>query len=374
MNKILVYFPYPLRDAKSGSAVRPRKMIAAFREYADINGFELIEIYGDSKERKRKIKEFKSKVNPKDVLMCYMENATIPLWLTDNDHIPRNPFLDLSFLKYLQKHKIPLGIFYRDAYWLFDDEYPVKGIKKAVMKTIFRIEKKVFEKYSERIYLPSIEMNRHLGFTSHKVAGLPPGSEKNFLYDTKLNNKSLLNMIYVGAISEKMGLSNLLNAIRLVNESEVSCKLLLVCREEDYNFYKQDIINLENLGLVEVRHAFGEELYSLYENMDIAIIPREKNVYNDFAVPVKLFEYLSFGLPVVATDNDAVANIINAGLYGLIVKSNPKDLSDGIIKMGNRELRVNIKENILKDVPKKHLWIHRAEKVVNELSKAKSAQ
>ena len=370
MNKVIIYFPYPLKIANTGSSVRPNKMLEAFREYTTNHGLELIEIYGESIERKEKVEKFIKSINPKEILFCYMENSTLPYWLTDKDHIPRTPFLELLLFRYFKKNNIPLGIFYRDVYWLFDEEYSLKGIKKSVMRAIYRLEKNIYKKFANKIFLPSNDMNEYLDFPVSIVSSLPPGSEKRFL--PNINNKTnTLNIIYVGAISEKMGLSNMLKAVKIVNESNVRCKLLLICRLEDYNLYKKDLLQLEKLNLVEVRQAFGQELYALYENADIAIIPREKNVYNDFAVPVKLFEYLSFGLPVVSTDNNAVTNIIQEGPYGIIVKSNPEDLSNAIIKLNCQELRTKIKNNISRDIPNKHLWINRVEKIFNDLCTTK---
>jgi len=151
LNKVLVYFPYPLREANSGSAVRPLKMLQAFREYTNKNGLELIEIHGDSKERKKRVKEFKSKVNPNDVLFCYMENSTLPFWLTDKDHFPRTPLLEISFFRYLKQYSIPLGLFYRDIYWKFDD-YALKGYKRRIMRIIYRAEHSIYKKYVSQFF------------------------------------------------------------------------------------------------------------------------------------------------------------------------------------------------------------------------------
>lgn len=367
MYKIIVYFPYPLGDTKSGSAVRPIKMLEAFREYTFNNGLELIEIHGDSKERQRKIKEFKSKVNPKDILYCYMENSTLPFWLTDKDHLPRTPILEISFFHYLKKHSIPLGLFYRDIYWKFD-EYSLIGYKRAIMRSIYRAEHLVYKKYVTQFFLPSNEMNKYVLFPTDRTSSLPPGGENFSGYRVPEKSKEL-NVIYIGGISEQYGLNDMLDAAEIVYNSNKSVKLHLICRKDEYMLYEKTFNKVKEKPWLNVYHAYGDQLKEIYKFADVAIIPRKKNVYNDFAVPVKLFEYLSYGLPIISTNCNAQAEVIEKDELGIIVKDNAESLAEGIIYFQNEKQRTHHAQKVKEALEKSHLWIHRVEEISCKLKR-----
>jgi len=368
MNKVVIYFPYPLRDANSGSSVRPLKMLKAFREFTNKNDLELIEIYGISKERKMKIKEFKSNTNPNDVLFCYMENSTLPVWLTDKDHLPRTPLLENDFLRYLKKSNIPIGLFYRDIYWKFDDIYPLKGYKRSIMRKIYQAELLLYKKYVTHFFLPSMEMNKYTNFPIERMSSLPPGGENLLEYQNNKQN-NILNIIYVGAISESQGLTDMLQATEDIYRVNNNVKLHLVCREDEFKQYIEVFSNKSEKPWLIVYHAFGDQLQSIYNLADVAIIPRRKNIYHDFAVPVKLFEYISYGLPIISTNCDAQAKIIEKHELGIIVKDNVESLKESITYFQNVENRKHHSEKVKEALENSQLWIHRVEEISNKLQK-----
>lgn len=368
LNKIIVYFPYPFRIQQSGSQVRPVKMLEAFNQFGTDNGIEVICINGESKERQEMINEIYQKVNPKSILFCYMENSTLPFWLTDFDHIPRKPFLDIKFFRYLKKHRVPLGIFYRDIYWKFDDEYPLKGIKKAIMQNIYKIEKKVYERYASHFFLPSLQMNKYVDFDSNRTYSLPPGGEVHRLNKIKRSNGDLLDVIYVGGISERYGLQVMLESFDIINQNTQKANLLLVCRKNEYEEHKKVVEKYKKCRWLKIYHAFGEDLIPIYQQADVGIIPIQKNTYNDFAVPVKLFEYLSFGLPIIATNCNAQAEIILNNGLGIVTKPDSHSLVQAIETLMDSERLNDYERNVQEYLMNKGLWIHRVEEVFNILT------
>lgn len=369
MKIIIVYYPFPLREQSSGSAVRPVKMIEAFEKLGQRENIKIISIYGLAKERAVSLNKIYKEVNPKDILFCYMENSTLPLWLTDHTHIPRKPLLDIFFFRFLKKNNIPIGLFYRDIYWKFREEYPLKGAARLVMKSIYLLEMKLFKKYINHFFLPSIQMNTYTGFDKDKVSALPPGGE-NKLNLKSINKKGdLLNVIYVGGISERYGIKNMLTAFDILNRDKQQANLHLVCREKEYEEYKQIIRPFQNSTWLNIYHAFGEELDKIYNKADIAIITIKNNKYNNFAVPVKLFEYISYGLPIVSTDCHAQAEIINKFNLGIVTNDNSQDIAKGISYFMDKKVLEEYASNVREALLKNHLWQNRVESVYNILIK-----
>lgn len=366
MKNIIVYFPYKLSDnPKTGSSVRPHKMVEAFKLLGNNYGVEIIVISGESKQRKREIKEFINSEKIKKTLFCYMENSTMPYWLTDEDHIPRHPFSDIRFWKYLKKNNVPIGLFYRDIYWKFKELYTLEGAKKLltpVMRAIYQKELRQFHKIVDVLYLPSLEMNEYVGWDGN-IEELPPGIDVMRQLNPADYSDSL-NLIYVGAINDLHGMKVLLEAMERVYK-EIKAHLFLVCRE---NEYRQNNLLQQHGGKpwLTIKHLSGKPLEELYEKVDVGLIPRKTNVYHNFSVPVKLFEYLSYGLPLVVTNCKAQERIISEGQYGMITSDNPTDYAEGILALSQKKVYANYKNNILSNAFDQHSWYARVEKVYTD--------
>jgi glycosyltransferase involved in cell wall biosynthesis len=365
MKKVLVYYPFPLaKEANSGSKLRPLEMIKAFNSWGEQNGIKVVIISGTSIERERQFQELVSKGELNDLWFCYMENQTIPLWLTDPGHKPARPFLDRKILKFLQSRNIPIGVFYRDIYWKFDDLYPLKGIKKRFMQTIYRLEEKFYQKYCNVIFVPSLEMGKYVDI-DRPMVDLPPGGKEVAISYKKIENRHL-EAIYVGAIkSEEYGLPLLLDALELVNEKELRCRLTVVCRPDEYETLAQEQKEKMRKQNVEVKHISGEKLDELYKQMDFAFIPRLCTEYQHFSMPVKLVEYLSNGLPIVATECEAQKRFLSEYGYGVICKDEKKSMAEAIEKIV-KTIEI-YQERIQATFFKNHSWIARVEKVKNSL-------
>lgn len=365
MKSVLLYYPFVLAEnVNSGSKLRPRLIYEAFQLWGKEKNIEILLLSGTSKEREHKFESWRKSGKLNNILFCYMENQTIPLWLTDEGHIPRKPFIDKKVLSFLKRRGVPIGVFYRDVYWKFDELYPLKGLKKKIMQLIYRLEEKFYEKYCDVIFLPSIAMGAYVNINRKKVA-LPPGGKKRNIKKIPCH-QNVLRAIYVGGVKNKdHGLPLLLDALKVVNKDSKECDLTIVCRKNEYEELEVEKKEALKQLDVNVKHLSGEELDALYLEMDFALIPRYRTVYNDFSVPVKLVEYLSNELPVIATNCEAQKEFIMSGGYGIICNDEPKDLANAIIEMKKR--KNEFVDNIQKTFFEQHSWIARVRKVEETL-------
>lgn len=363
--KFIVYFPFHLKSGESGSGVRPTQLLNAFHQLAEEKNMECIEIIGSSQERKQKLNDLYQNVDPSQIEFCYMENQTIPIWLTDSDHLPRAPFLDLNFMKFLKKNDIPLGIFYRDVYWKFKQHYQVSfGIKQAMI-SLFHLELLMYKRYAKKIFLPSTEMNKYLSVPGEQLSTSPPGGKK--IQKMARFQEGAPNAVYVGGINPRYGIYEVLKAFRSINSSDTRISLSLVCRKHEFDTYRSLMEEYLEAEWLTIHHAHGEQLTPIYEKADFGIVTLQKEVYNDFAVPVKLFEYLSYGLPVLATNCNALERIVKEDSLGVIVPDNSKDIEIGILELLDENKRSAFKKQVELALQTKHLWIHRAEDIRSAL-------
>jgi glycosyltransferase involved in cell wall biosynthesis len=370
MDKVLVYFPFALaKKADSGSKVRPLKMIEAFRKWGSEQELEVIVVSGESKEREEKWNDLLQKRALTNVRFCYAENQTIPIWLTDKNHIPSKPLIDKKVFQYLKQHQIPMGIFYRDVYWKFDELYPLKGLKKSVMQWLYRREEKFYEKYADAIFLPSLEMGKYVDINRTKVA-LPPGG-KEVVFEKPSREGNEVRAIYVGAVKHSdNGLPLMLETLNRIQAEGLPLSLTVVCREQEYTGLPDEQKEKMKQLNVDVKHISGAELDALYKDMDFAFLPRTKSTYNDFSVPVKLVEYLSNYLPVLASNCTAQQRFVESGPYGVVASATVDEMVTATKKMMEQH------HTFLKTIQNKFLadnsWTARVQTVNQTLSKIKT--
>lgn len=344
--------------AESGSSVRCNQMLNSFKKM-DI---ELKVISGRTDEIKKRQQNAKMllrwlKYNRPD--FCYIEPPSGPFFCKE----------DLKVLKKLQKLKIPTSLFYRDAYWMFPDLFFTsktiyEKAKQLIIKKMQQRDLKIFQNCCQHIFFPSTEMAVLFPFKS--FSSLPPGCE---LYEC---NESLYyitkNIIYIGGANEHYGTYLLLDAVKKLNEQNKNVNLIYICPESNWarlpNIYKA----YEREEWLRVEHIYGiENLIKAYQQADIAIIPRIKNEYLDFAMPIKLFEYLSFLKPIISTNCLSTANFIKKNNIGIVCEDNIESLSDSIWKLLNDPvLYAELKSNCIK-VRKVNTWNNRTQEVINTL-------
>ncbi|PML80841.1 glycosyltransferase [Enterovibrio norvegicus] len=305
--KIIFHHPLPLNfNSPSGSGIRPVKMYNAFVSL----GYEVDLVVGYSSERQAAIKRVLRNIQAGEkYLFCYSEASTMPLALTDIDHLPRSPFIDACFFKALKNNKIKCGVFYRDIYWKFDNTSPnsfTQKAKKWFAKFFYRLEVFTYKLFVDNVFVPSIKMGKYIPYIQkEKFIELNPGLVSNpFVKKIKQENMQLL---YVGGTT---GFYNINLLIEVVGKHFSENIFLTVCtRPDDAAALKKTIPNIpDNVNVVS---RSGEELLPLYEKADCACLYMEPSTYREFAVPIKLFEYVGYGKPVIASSGTWVGHFVS---------------------------------------------------------------
>jgi glycosyltransferase involved in cell wall biosynthesis len=108
------------------------------------------------------------------------------------------------------------------------------------------------------------------------------------------------------------------------------------------------------------RRAF-HELPIVMQAATVAVVPLRINEYNDLAVPVKLFDYMAFGLPLVVTACRDTAALVQEMQSGLVVADQTADLADGILHLlEDPALARQLGNNGYQAIQNAHSWSHRA--------------
>ncbi len=364
INRLLYLTYIPLEDnPSSGSSVRPQKMKAAL----DSLGIEVKTFGGINNNiglRKKTVKEVKALLKTWSPDACYIEPPSGPLFY----------YGDVRLIKRLHRMGIPMSIFYRDAYWKYP-EYSadnkkaiINRTKRLIIKCMQSHQWNVFRKNIDIIYFPSMTMAKE--FVCPRKDTLPPGG---FIPDVK-EKKDLsqpLQFIFVGGAARDHGTHLTLNAFNKVNRSGIIAKVIYICPEEQWNGLGID--KAEYSEWLEVVHTSGDDnLKPYYERADVALLTAPKTVYRDFAVPIKIYEYMSYLKPILVTDCTETAKIVNENQIGWVVNDNSDSVAAKITELcAHYEKVYQIQEN-MKTARSNNLWLSRAEKVINDLDSIKA--
>ena len=91
---------------------------------------------------------------------------------------------------------------------------------------------------------------------------------------------------------------------------------------------------------------------------DIGVSPLHKNIHHDTTYANKIFQYLSFGKPIVVSDCKAQEKIVEMYQCGLVFKDrNVIDFSEKILKLhGDKKLYNDSSFNAKKAIKEKLHW------------------
>lgn len=354
----LLYITYIdfTENPKSGSAVRPQKMYKAFLEHGvDVKLLECQQ--NKRKQRKEKVKEILHWLDSNKPDICYIESPSGPIF----------NYIDLKLIKKVHKMGIPIGYFYRDAFWLFPEWMNLGKLKNNVIIFMNKITLSVLKNNCDILYFPTKSAAELFDFAYFKrVDMLPPAADIGNIKEDVVN-ELYKNCVYVGAVSETDGTFELLKAFTYLNDkTDLNISLTIVCREQEWEKINKSVDDT-NCKWLRVIHASGKELASIYSKSDVALFPRQSDKYIDIAMPVKLFEYFSFGKPVIATKRIEPMKFIMENNCGLICNDDYKSIAKTIeCFYRDEELQIRLKENV-KKTAKNNQWVNRANKVMEDL-------
>ncbi|MSS83463.1 glycosyltransferase family 4 protein [Actinomycetaceae bacterium WB03_NA08] len=364
MPVMVFHAPFELQEnPTAASALRPVRMLKAFENI----GYKVWKVTGTGKERKKSLRALGRAIRGGlKVEFVYSESATIPNAFTEPRHFPLRPFLDAEFFALMHRHNIPIGVFYRDIYWVFDEyKERVGAAVAAAMSTLYRWDLAIYDRYVDVLFVPSLPMADHI---PHKldpiIVALPPGA------DTRADGveQSLtgpLKLLYVGGTNPRhYEISILLEAV-----SRVSNVSLTICTPKD-SWEKDKTMYADLLSdSVCIVHRDADHLDDLYEDADIAMLHVEPKLYWEFAMPVKLFEYIGRGKPIIATEGTMAAEVVENLDIGWSVPHSVQSLAELLDEMGtHREMIARASQRVLAH-SREHTWEARARQVAAVLQK-----
>jgi glycosyltransferase involved in cell wall biosynthesis len=245
---------------------------------------------------------------PRRVRAVYVESPTTNAMPTD--------LLFLALMRLLRK---PVAVYFRDAYQLFREIYPRRRRLQVISDWLWRITTPLLARLATRRFAASTGLAKVLKLREGMPLG--PGGDPS-LPDLGAGAEPLI--AYVGSTNRADGFGLLLEAMAIVQGRLPGSRLRVISPAEPPAALPP---------FVEFRHARREDLAEPLREARLCVIPRPINDYSDLAVPVKLWDYLSLGKPVVATAAAETAAILAASQAGISTADTPEGLAEGLLRL-----------------------------------------
>ena len=175
-----------------------------------------------------------------------------------------------------------------------------------------------------------------------KILPLPEGIDPDRFSDSdgeairrRYNLNDLKVVIYVGTIDAMRKLDVLIHAFSKVKKSIENVKLLMVGDGNDKS-------NLERLAgelgikdnVVFTGQVYSHEVPNFIAAADIGVSPVPPLDFYKLSSPIKMFEYMAMGKPVVANEEiPEQKEVIEESGGGVLVKFDAESFADGIIEL-----------------------------------------
>jgi len=342
--EMMLYVPYDVSTPRWGALMRPNKMREAFEQL----GYRVRVLTG-RRGRERLWQFLRLVVRNERYRFCYAEMPTWPVGL-----------VDYPVLLWLALRRIPTGVFCRDAFWqLVDWDSPSARLCKSWRYRFLYGQNRLLYRLTCRyMFFPTQRMAEHFRF--RRAAAVPPGCEAGLDVAPEHTNA----FIHVGSLSEPRGIPLLLDAFRHVNRDRVAARLTLVCPDPQSPL----LAPYSAEPWLRVLTAHGDALRDAYDGVSVGLLPWLPNRHNAATLPIKLFEYASFGLPVVSTDCGETARVVRSADLGIVAPATVEGLADGIRRMASEgDLWRRSRRSVL-EFRERNMWEHRARTVAELLN------
>lgn len=359
MPKMIFHVPYPLdANATSASGIRPLRMREAFSEI----GYEVAEVSGGAAQRRHQIRELKRRIHQGERFeLLYSESSTKPTAMTETHSLPTHPFLDISFLKFCKAQGVPVGLFYRDIYW--DSPKYLETVPRPIAlitRALYRSDLRRYRSSVSRIFVPSMRMAEVMPHTRREqCVALPPGAP---IVDSKVPEGGM-SLLYVGGTGSYYRMQETVSGV----ESCPDARLTICTRESEWLAASEAYADVLGAATTVV-HRSGQALEGLYDDAHIGVLLMEPIGYREFAAPMKLYEYLGHGKPVIATEGSLAGDFVSRNGVGWTLPYSADGLTALLCRLQESpEEYWKIAEQARR-LRESHTWEARARQAVEALS------
>jgi glycosyltransferase involved in cell wall biosynthesis len=174
------------------------------------------------------------------------------------------------------------------------------------------------------------------------------GYDKDLFYYKKLDkNKDQFTIMFHGTIGKLQNIELILDYAELLLRKDIQdINFLIIGDGGKSDYLKKEIKNrkLNNIDYLGRKHI--KEIPEIINSVDLGISPRMDGVIGKTAFPVKVYEYLACGVPVIVTPISEVGSFLENNNIGYQLPNDIEELHDIIMYIkNNKEIYQELVDN-----------------------------
>ena len=229
-----------------------------------------------------------------------------------------SPF-DVVFLAWSRFRKRPVGIYFRDAYQLHRDLFPIERRRQLVADFAWRATLPVLRRVATVRFAPSAGLADVLGLRDAVL--LPPGTDPS-LPDLGVPATHLVAAVV--APTKAAGFEVLRAALEIIRREIPDARLRVITSVHPAAALPD---------WIEVVPGDRPMLAALLTAARVVVIPVPLNRYGQLAVPVRLADLVAFGKPIVVTDSTATRAFLRGDEVALLSVDTAEGLAAAISRL-----------------------------------------
>ncbi len=198
-----------------------------------------------------------------------------------------------------------------------------------------------------------------------KIIAVPNTTITEIFYNYPLDQATIdkfagnFNILYLGDTGLRRGTDLAIKALAILKEKIDKPRLIFVGKSKEDTHLRSIAKELQVEDMVSFEGWQDLSKFPSYIlASDVCISPLCRNIHHDTTYANKIFQYMSMGKPVVVSNCEAQAKVIEEERCGLVHEAGKKkDLADKIFKLyNNPALREELGKNAKTAVLKKYNW------------------
>jgi len=194
------------------------------------------------------------------------------------------------------------------------------------------------------------ELVERTGENKDKITVFPNTVRKSFYTDYEIDTdlikkyKDNFVLLYLGNTSKRRGISTVINSLKFLKTKIPEIKFIIVGSSSYDNElkYLSKANNVQNFVSFEGwknENSFQSSL----SICDIGVSPLESNIHHDTTYANKIFQYMSFGCPMICSDVKAQKEITEKYEIGVLFKAgNVEEFSERVVDLYNDRNKINL--------------------------------
>ena len=216
------------------------------------------------------------------------------------------------------------------------------------------MEKEAFENCSHLIVVSQkMEeyIEREFGVPRSRMSVIPNGSD---VQQSIAHYENPLKVIYAGAFAYWEKVNDFLDIAKQANSTAFNFYLAGSgqMREQLLNRIREEHIPISYLGYIP-----RDKIREVFAQMQIGVAPSTRDIARQVASPIKVFDYMASGLPVVTPKIGDWGNIIEKEDSGVAIENDgPEDYVKALDTLLNRDVWEGKSKNAVRAIREKYTW------------------